>query len=337
MHRRGKPIGRFAVLACLFLTAGCATHGNRFEIGLMGDAPYTASEEAKFPAIVRAMSANDLAFVVHVGDLQADPRGYRDGSVPCTDQTLQNRKALLDASRHPLIVTPGDNDWTDCHFTKPSIDPLTRLNAVRQTFFSNDRTLGQRSLSVARQSLDTAYTRFSENQRWVYGDVVFVTLHMVGSNNNLGRTPEADAEYAERNTANLAWMKQAFELAERGKHKAVMIFTQANPYFEDRWPEFYSRILRVAPPPQASGFRAFLSALELEVEAFELPVVLVHGDTHFFRIDKPLFSAASGRIVENFTRVETFGSPYVHWVRVIVDSSDPGVFTFKPEVVPTNE
>jgi hypothetical protein len=29
--------------------------------------------------------------------------------------------------RHPFILTPGDNDWTDCHLVKdPKIDPLDR-------------------------------------------------------------------------------------------------------------------------------------------------------------------------------------------------------------------
>ncbi len=325
---------RALILACTALVCGCATHGGRFEIGLIGDAPYTAVEEAKFPRLIQAMNGSELAFVVHVGDLQADPRGYRNGSQPCTDQTLANRKNLLEASRHPLILTPGDNDWTDCNFTKPAIDPVVRLEAVRDTFFSGDRTLGQRSIAVVRQSSDPSYGKFRENLRWVHGGIMFVTLHMVGSNNNLGRTPEADAEYIERNAANLAWMKRAFELAKRDQLKAVMILTQANPYFEDRWPAFYTRLLRVAPPAQQpSGFREFLAALESEVVAYGRPVALVHGDTHYFRIDKPLFALDGGRMIENLTRVETFGSPYVHWVRVVVDPADPRVFTFTPEMV----
>ena len=60
---------------------------------------------------------------------------------------------------------------------------------------------------------------------------------MVGSNNNFGRTPEMDAEYKERNGANLAWMKQAFELAKRNGNKAITILTQANPGFQNSWPE----------------------------------------------------------------------------------------------------
>jgi hypothetical protein len=76
--------------------------------------------------------------------------------------------------------------------------------------------------------------------------------------------------------------------------------------------------------------------LERETLAFDKPVVLVHGDTHYFRIDKPLYSATSKRMIEHFTRVETFGAPNVHWLRAIVDPNDPQVFMFKPEMVQKN-
>ena len=169
--------------------------------------------------------------------------------------------------------------------------------------------------------------------------MLFVTLHMVGSNNDLGRTPQGDAEYAERHAANIVWLKQAFELAKRQAHKGLMILTQANPGFEDRWPLSPGLLqnMRIAPAdPKSSGYSDFLAVLKKEVLAFDKPVVLVHGDTHYFRIDQPLFSTAPKRIIEHFTRVETFGSPNVHWVRVIVHPSDPQMFTFKPEIVQKN-
>lgn len=65
----------------------------------------------------------------------------------------------------------------------------------------------------------------------------------------------------------------------------------------------------------------------------EYPVVLVHCDSHTFRIEKPRIS--DQRLL-NFTRVETFGSPDVHWVRASVDTRDPEVFTSQPEIVEKN-
>jgi hypothetical protein len=34
--------------------------------------------------------------------------------------------------------------------------------------------------------------------------------------------------------------------------------------------------------------------------------------------------------------VETFGSPDVHWVRATVDTRDPEIFSFEPEIVEEN-
>ena len=102
-----------------------------------------------------------------------------------------------------------------------------------------------------------------------------------------------------------------------------MIAIQANPGFEQ-------------PPERRTGFNDFLAALERETVGFAGQVVLVHGDSHYFRIDKPLVSSVSGRVIENFTRVETFGQPNHHWLHVTVDDADPPVFTFRQRIVESN-
>jgi hypothetical protein len=76
--------------------------------------------------------------------------------------------------------------------------------------------------------------------------------------------------------------------------------------------------------------------LEQETVAFGKPVVYVHGDTHIFRVDKPLFGSTSRRSIENFTRVATFGYPDTHWVRAVVDPQDPHVLSFRQEIVKEN-
>ena len=85
-----------------------------------------------------------------------------------------------------------------------------------------------------------------------------------------------------------------------------------------------------------TAYDEFIRSLETETLQFSGPVALVHDDSHIFRIDKPLLSSKTGRVIENFTRVETFGTPDVHWVRVIADLNDPSIFTFKPEIVTKN-
>jgi hypothetical protein len=69
--------------------------------------------------------------------------------------------------------------------------------------------------------------------------------------------------------------------------------------------------------------------------AFRRQVVLVNGDSHVLHLDKPLLDGA-GNTIENFTRVQTFGSDQSHWVGATVDSRDPNVFTFHPHIVAAN-
>jgi hypothetical protein len=134
-------------------------------------------------------------------------------------------------------------------------------------------------------------------------------------------------------------MRQAFRHAKQNNSKAVMILIQANPRFEFAWPARRRSSMIVAPAPKRpSGYAEFLAELQREVLAYDKPIALVHGDTHYFRVDKPLIlddmsGAGRGRVVEHFTRVELFGYPEAHWVRATVDPADPNVFRFSPEVV----
>lgn len=88
-----------------------------FEFGVIGDQEYTAEDESKFPSLITALNDANPAFVVHVGDFQGDYAGYRDGNglPPCTDETMVHLKRMFQTSKHPFIVTPGDNEWTNCH------------------------------------------------------------------------------------------------------------------------------------------------------------------------------------------------------------------------------
>jgi hypothetical protein len=341
MHR---ALGALRILLAtafpMFIVAGCASVpasdvAGRFEFGLIGDQQYDAESIAKFPNIMAELNRADLAFVVHVGDIGST--AYNS----CTDETYYRRRDEFNQSRHPFVFTPGDNEWTDCH-RGGRADPLERLAKLREVLFQGNNSLGRRTLPLARQSDDPRYAKFSENARWTHGGVVFTTLNIPGSNNNLGRTPQMDAEYAERNAADIDWMRQTFRQAKQENSRAVMFLIQANPRFEDAWPAGRRAALGIAPPPQGpSGYAEFMQALLREVLDYEKPVVLAHGDTHYFRVDSPMIlddGSGTGRtrVVENLIRVEIFGYPEAHWVRATVDPADPNVFSFRPGLVKEN-
>jgi len=149
-------------------------------------------------------------------------------------------------------------------------------------------------------------------------------------------------EYAARNAAGIQWMKDTFATAVAQNCVAVMFITQADPGFAQdssqggplRNP---MTLAETDVPAIQDGFQAFLLALRAQVIAFNKPVAYVHGDSHYFRIDKPLLDA-TGKRVTNFTRVETFGDhqPFlgdVNWLKVNVDPSSREVFSYEPQIV----
>ena len=340
---------RALLLTCLTLACGSAASQERvFDFALIGDMPYTKVQEREYQRVLGALNSADLAFVAHIGDFQFDARPYNQNpaiaSMPCVDDNYKTILASFQSIHHPFILTPGDNDWTDCWpLQAQKVDPLELLAKVRSMFFPEGRSLGQRPLAVKNQSTDAQFAKFRENLRWSIGGVTFVSLHIVGSNDNFGRTPEMDGEHLERKAANIVWMKQAFAEAKASNGRGLVILTQANPGFENFWPPaaktryFIPFIPRgQALPNPTTAFGDYIETLAEELETFDKPVAYLHGDTHLFRIDKPLYSKKTNRVFENFTRVETFGWPDTHWVRVTVDPADPQLFRFKAEIVPEN-
>jgi hypothetical protein len=319
-----------------------------FDFALIGDMPYTKVQEVEYQRVLAALNAADVAFVAHIGDFQFDATPYNQNptiaSMPCVDE---NYKAIYDSFqsiRHAFILTPGDNDWSDCWpLAAKKVDPLELLAKIRTMFFPEGNSLGQKPIAVRNQSADPTFPKFRENLRWSMGGVTFVTVHIVGENDNFGRTPEMDAEQLERKAANIAWLKQAFAEAKAANSRGLVILTQANPGFETTWPAsaktryFLRFIQRGQPVPNRPlAFGDYIQTLADELETYDKPVAFLHGDTHIFRIDKPLYSRKTNRSFENFTRVETFGWPDSHWVRITVDPADPQLFRFKAEIVPGN-
>lgn len=280
----------------------------RFTFAVIGDYPYAPDEVPKFDRLIEAVNAEAPALVLHVGDL---------GAKVCTDAALNASLAALGRFTMPVVYTPGDNDWTDCH--ESGVDPLQRLSRVRQLSFPSDQSLGRRTLTLTRQSAE-----YPENSRVSFGDVTFVAVHQVGSGNGTGRTPESDAEAAARSGAGQTWVRAGFESAVAAGSKGIVIFFQADPNLD-----LYRLGVR-------NAHTDFLRTLEREAVLYRRPVLLVHGDTHVFRVDKALVGSGDGRPIENVTRLENFGDRDVHWSRVTVDPAGPELFTFSPGIVAAN-
>ncbi len=320
-----KPSLRLRVLllfALLAFSSSASYAQAPFSFALLGDVPYglkPGKTDRYFDATVNAINADEsIRWTIHVGDIKS-------GKSRCSDAIMLDRKARFHQFKKPFMLTPGDNEWTDCHrLMAGAYDPLERLAFLRQTFYSPpNQSLGQQPMSLTSQGLvEKKHSEFVENQLWEYNNVTFATIHLTGSRNGqapfdkLGRVKQKQRhrnEVYRRNKAALNWLNRIFAHAEKYNHAGILIAIHANPGLE-----------RGAQPYHKKPFIDFLTNLERKTLEFDRPVVLAHGDSHYFRIDRPAIT--KGQRLKNFTRIETFGDSNRDWIKVTVAPETPYVF-----------
>ena len=319
----GGPAAGPATPAALITAPIAPAIAPAFEFVALGDMPYGPDLMAG-PAYRHLIGlVNQVAppFTVHIGD-------FKDGIADCGDAEYQRQWLYFQRFDSALVYTPGDNDWLDCQ--RRGDDPLERLQALRDRFFAAPLSLGRRPIAVERQADRqpafapfapfAPFARYRENLRWVYparpGGVVFATFHTVGPHNGLDAArPAVRDEARTREAANAAWIRAAFALARSQGAPALVLATQAESL---TYPDPDQPRRAVVHEAFAASIRDTLLPL---AEAAPFPVLLVHGDFHHFITDQP-FLNARGQRIRNLWRLEVFGDPRLHAVRVRVQ---PGV------------
>jgi hypothetical protein len=275
-----------------------------------GDMPYCRgggeagciAETARVQRLMATINAARPAFSVFLGDTIA-------GTEQCSDTVVLRALGWMGLADHPLLYTPGDNEWTDCWQARAGgFDAQDRLRLIRERFFARPH-LGGGTLAVARQAPPLV-----ENARWVRDGVVFLTLHVPGSNNNRPTLPDerpriappegAEAEWRARDAGNLAWLEQGFAEAARIGARGVVVAQQADLFFT-----------QVCGQGYGSGYANTTAALGRLAAGFGRPVLLLHGDSHVFVRDQPIAAAP------NLTRVMVPGD---RDAQALVVTLDPG-------------
>lgn len=313
-------------------------------LAVFGDWPYSQYLLDNASLLVNSVN-NDpsVNLVLHVGDIHS-------GSMACTSAgylpPLANSNpgwnqaiyTQFQRFHSPLVYTPGDNEWADCHKSKQksSGDPLKELASLRGLFFARPgKTLGLASKDVWTQAqyFDAAFpndSQFVENVMWEDAQVVFATMNTPGGSNNdtapwtgIFSNPAAQAqEVSDRTGANLRWLQKAFDTANRDHARAVVIAVQA-----DMWDT-------EAALDQYTPFVKKLADLSVQ---FGKPVLLLNGDSHLYKADKPLAdpSSATGLIhqtqsVPNLTRIVVQGSTNTpgEWLKLSIDPRTTNVFSW---------
>jgi hypothetical protein len=361
-----KLVASAAILAglCVPLAAAAADDEgaddrsqHAITLAVFGDWPYSTILLNSARLLIDSVNADPrVSLVLHVGDIHS-------GSMPCTGAGLNpvpgganptwNEQifALFEQFREPLVYTPGDNEWTDCHKTKEfsSGAPLNELAAVRQLFFANPgSTLGIEKRRVTTQAarfnrIYPADAQYVENVMWRQSQVMFVTVNMPGSNNDglKWTAPFTDEtararEAAQRTGAAIRWLQAAFAHAEDEGAKAVVIALQA-----DMW----DPAAIAAGGDGLGNYTLFVHELANLALHFRRPVLLLNGDSHVYGADRPLADPASatGQIhgapaVPNLTRITVQGSTNTpaEWLRLTIDPHSPNVFSWQNVVYCNN-
>ena len=303
---------------------GSATPGSgsrSFTYAVYGDAPYgttptDTSETDATPAFVDAVNADPaVSTVVHVGDIHS-------GKQFCTETYDRQIAGLWSHFADPLVYTPGDNEWTDCHkkaegggvynastgqvdhvldaqgnpVDHAGGDPVANLDLIRSIFFRQPgATLGSGTLQTLSQA--TAYdpahpgdAAYVENVIWKQRGFVFVTLNIPGGSDNdtdpwylaPAASPEQTAEVAARTGADLRWLDHAFQIASAEDAQGVVVVEQA-----DLWD------LDGKSADHLTQYEPIVSSLAQHTTALGKPVLLLNGDSHTYRSDNPLQQGAA--------------------------------------------
>jgi hypothetical protein len=292
-----------------------------FTVAVIGDVPYGTSptdtrQMVLHPRFIAALNADaEVAQVAHIGDIHA-------GKQYCTEEYDKTVFEHWSALKKPLVYTPGDNEWADCHKAKEGGgsfnkstgvidyvkdasgkfvdyakgDPVANLELVRSMFFAKPgQTLGT-PMAVHSQAVEfnpshPSDKAFVENVWWEQSGVLFVTLNIPGGSNNgtdpwygaPSMSPEQQKEVADRTAATLRWIDAAYNRATTKGYLGMVILTQADMWDVDE---------HAAGAAHLSGYKPYLDKIAEGTKAYGMPVLMVLGDSHTYRSDNPLLKGA---------------------------------------------
>jgi hypothetical protein len=305
---------------------------------VFGDTPYGKAQNINFPNDIAELNAANPDLVIHLGDIKnGSSRCNTSVPDPNTGGDFETVKSALDGLQAPLVYTPGDNEWTDCHrANNGGYVPTERLSVIRSMFFPvPGQTLGQNPMAVSYQD------DYVENVAWMQSSVEFGAVDVPGSNNdwlawfdptqgfntaddpNPLRSLEQIAEVQNRTAGDLRWIDHIFNMAKAHRAQAVVIGLQA-----DMWdPAFAGGPASVSD--QSDHFAPIVNKLAERALQYDKPVLLLNGDSHKFTDDHPMADPTTaqnqiyglGQGVPNIERVTTNGSTTAchEWLKLHLD------------------
>jgi hypothetical protein len=276
------------------------------EFIVLGDMPYGDEPviEERYRTLIQRVNEENPDFVIHLGDTKS-------GSTLCSDEFYNRQKVLFSIFTAPLLYTPGDNEWTDCHRSNNgSYDPLDRLKMLRKIVF--DGGYFEQSARLGLQSQGTLMEEFSEfieNQMWISSGTLFLLIHVVGSNNNMDSgTPLGESEFLRREKANKHWIDSAFDLLQQDRIRDLVVVFHGDPFVDWMMPQ---------PSLMYPGFSETVGNSLFELaKTTDKKILLIHGDTHRYTWNHPFYAA--GHVRGNVSRLVVPGAKDMRAVKISI-------------------
>jgi hypothetical protein len=223
------PRSRRAMLCAAMVLASLAAHAappkpRGFQFGVIGHALQASQDEAALKRAIADAAQTNPAFIVATG--------IKAGSEPCSDRLYAQRRALLDESAQPMIVSLAGSDWSACLNSAGRSNAIERLNRLRELFYGDGESLGARRIPLTRLSSTAKFRSYAENAHWEYGKVLFATVNLPANNNHYRPEAGRNSEYEDRLVANRAWLHRLFTLAARQKMQGLVLFSDGDAGLE---------------------------------------------------------------------------------------------------------
>lgn len=258
------------VLAAILATAhAAAADDDDHRFGIIGHT-FNHGGEKQLRQALRDSSEKSLAFVVVTG-IKGDKEG-------CTDALYQERRDLIDEAKRPMIVAPAGSDWTECRNSAGKLNPIERLNRIRELFFGEPKSLGQATLGVTRQSMSPRFRSYAENSHWEIGRVLYATINLPANNNHFRPEAGRNNEFEDRLVANRFWLNRLFSLARTDKVEAIVLFSEGDAKVLSE-PTGLRALLR-RDPATRDGFLEARRQIVTLAEKFKGKVLLVDSAAH---------------------------------------------------------
>ena len=205
---------------------------------IMADAPYSNYERYNLMPTHIAELDDDVEFLVHLGDLQYAAVDK------CREGAYDEARTIMEKSRIPTFILPGDNDINDCNSMSHGEEMWTKYFALFDKGYDH-------SFDVSR------WGKLDESFSFIHKEVLFLGLNIIGGK------PASNSEKSMRHSQHLERISTIMN-DQLDDFKVVVLLAHAEPGSYHR--DFFG------------GDSGFISM----IKEMGKPTIHFHGDLHAY-------------------------------------------------------